>query len=43
MIIREINNQVQTYEISIEFVKWLFSLYKKGGDLTSQSVKEITF
>jgi hypothetical protein len=42
MIIREINNQVQTYEISIEFVKWLFGLYKKG-DLTSQSVKEIAF
>ncbi len=42
MIIREINNQVTTYEISVEFIKWLFTLYKKG-DLTSQSLKEISF
>jgi len=42
MIIREINNQVQTYEIAIEFIKWLFRLYK-NGDLTSQSVKDISF
>lgn len=42
MIIREINNQVQTYDIAIQFIKWLFELYKKGH-LTSQSVKEITF
>ena len=42
MIIREINNQVTTHEISVEFVKWLFNLYK-NGDLTSQSLKEISF
>lgn len=42
MIIREVNSQVQTYEIAIEFIKWLFSLYK-NGTLTSNAVKEITF
>jgi len=42
MIIREINNQVTTYEISIEFIRWLFVLYK-NGQLTSQSIKDINF
>lgn len=42
MIIREINNQVTTYEIAVEFLKWLYTLYK-NGNLTSQSLKEINF
>lgn len=42
MIIREINNQVTTYEISVEFIRWLFVLYK-SGQLTSESIKDINF
>lgn len=42
MIIREVNNQIRTFDMAIEYTKWLFDLYKKG-ELISQSIKEITF